>query len=148
MVTSSVAFRAEQLPLAQRDEYIHDNRAGMRILESLVSDLDRAGFEARRIANVELAFTEALVNAVRHGNQSDPQKAVRIRYRIDFLGLWLSIEDEGRGFQPNEVADPRLPENWSRPGGRALLLMKSAMSHVEFNEQGNHVFRRLLKHAA
>ena len=148
MVTSSVAFRAEQLPLAQRDEYIHDNRAGMRILESLVSDLDRAGFEARRIANVELAFTEALVNAVRHGNQSDPQKAVRIRYRIDFLGLWLSIEDEGRGFQPNEVADPRLPENWSRPGGRGLLLMKSAMSHVEFNEQGNHVFMRLLKHAA
>lgn len=148
MFAPSIAFRAEQLPLTQRDEFVNDTHTGMQILETLVSELNRAGFEARRIANVELAFTEALINAVRHGNQSDPRKSVRIRYRVDSAGLWLSIEDEGRGFRTDEVADPRLPENWSRPGGRGLLLMKSAMSHVEFNEQGNHVVMRLLKHAA
>ena len=85
---------------------------------------------------------------MRHGNQDDPHKVVRIQFRIDFVGLWLSIEDEGHGFRPDQIADPRLPENLDRPGGRGLLLMKSLMSHVEFNARGNHIVLRLLKHAA
>lgn len=148
MFASSVTFRAEQSLPTQRDEIVNDTFSGMQILEALVSELDRAGFDQRRIRDAELAFTEALVNAVRHGNQDDPHKVVRIRYRIDFVGLWLSIEDEGHGFQPDQIADPRLPENLDRPGGRGLLLMKSLMNHVEFNARGNHVVLRLLKHAA
>jgi serine/threonine-protein kinase RsbW len=113
-----------------------------------VSELERAGFLPRRIRDTEIAFTEALVNAIRHGNQDDPHKVVRIQYRIDIAGLWLSIEDQGHGFQPDQIADPRLPENLARPGGRGLLLMKSLMNHVEFNSRGNHVVLRLRRHAA
>lgn len=147
MFASPVALRAESFP-TQRDESINDTTAGMRILQSLVAELDRAGFTPHRVRDVEVAFTEALVNAIRHGNQGDSRKWVRIQYQIDTAGLWLSIEDQGQGFQPDQVADPTLTENLDRPGGRGLLLMKSLMSHVEFNSRGNHVVLRLWKHAA
>lgn len=147
MFATSIPFRVDSF-VSQREESVNDSESGMQILESLASELEQAGFDRRRIIHVQIAFTEAFLNALRHGNQDDPRKGVHIRYRIDFTGLWLSIEDEGLGFDPNAVIDPTLSEHLDRPGGRGLLLMKSLMNHVEFNERGNHVVMRLLKVAA
>ncbi len=49
----------------------------------------------------------------------------------------VEIEDQGLGFDPGEVADPLAPENLERPSGRGLLLMRTYMSNVCHNEQGN-----------
>ena len=49
------------------------------------------------------------------------------------------IRDEGPGFKPGDVPDPTDPENLERESGRGLLLMRSFMDEVSYNEQGNEV---------
>lgn len=112
---------------------------GLRILDDLSSELTNAGFERRQIWSIELAFTEALVNAVRHGNQDDDRKSVVIEYQILAEGLRLAIEDEGPGFCPDDLDDPTQQEHLLRPGGRGLLLIRSLMAEVRLDGRGNRI---------
>ena len=54
------------------------------------------------------------------------------------------IRDEGRGFDPTHLPDPTTPENLERTCGRGILLMRTFMDEVEFNQRGNEV--TLIKH--
>src|SRR5947207_13349646 len=87
-------------PRLRRVEIPTDLSIGMQVREAIVLELKLAGFDTRQIGRIELAFTEALVNAIRHGNHEDPQKLVLIEYEIDINEFRLSIEDEGTGFNP------------------------------------------------
>ncbi len=120
-----------------------DVSQGMKVLEVIVLELCLAGYESRQIGQFELAYTEALTNAVRHGNQDDPRKVVLIEYGIDSNGFRLAIEDEGHGFDPQDVDDPTQPEHLIRPGGRGLLLIRSLVETVEFSPRGNRITFRL-----
>ena len=51
----------------------------------------------------------------------------------------FAIEDQGPGFDVAKVPDPTCPENLFRVGGRGLLLIRSFMSSVHFNERGNKI---------
>lgn len=128
-------------------EIPNDVSSGMRVLEAVVLELGLAGFESRQIGVIELAYTEALVNAIRHGNQDDPQKTVLIEYGIGSDQFWLAIEDEGDGFLPSDVDDPTQPENMLRPGGRGLLLIRSLVESVEFSARGNRITMSLSRQA-
>lgn len=132
-------------PGLRRVEIPSDLAMGMQILEAIVLELQLAGFETRQIGRIELAFTESLINAIRHGNQDDPQKLVLIEYEIGINDFRLSIEDEGQGFNPQDVDDPTSPDNILRPGGRGLLLIQSLGHQVEFNTPGNRIAIRFLK---
>src|SRR5262249_18680863 len=88
---------------------------------------------------IRLALEEALVNAIKHGNQMDRSKSVHISYRVGRDRFDIQITDEGSGFDPDEVPDPTAAENLERPTGRGLMLMRYYMSHVTFNAQGNCV---------
>lgn len=134
--------KACQQPRLRRVEIPSQLDMGLRVLEAIVLELEFAGFESRQIGRIELAFTEALVNAIRHGNQDDPLKLVMIEYEIRFHEFHLSIQDEGAGFAPHDVDDPTLDENVLRPGGRGLLLIKSLGQQIEFNPRGNRIAMR------
>ena len=86
-----------------------------------------------------LALEEALVNAIKHGNGTDPARKVRVDVEISSKRVYIRIEDEGPGFDVAAVPDPTLPENLNRPSGRGLLLMRHYMSRVEFHGRGNVV---------
>ena len=86
-----------------------------------------------------MALEEALVNAIKHGNGMDPAKQVQIDCRFDDDGVRIVIEDEGPGFDVTAVPDPTAEENLDKPGGRGIMLMRSFMSHVEYNELGNRL---------
>src|SRR5476651_59291 len=73
--------------------------------------LAAAHFDERDLFSVELALEEALVNAIKHGNQLQPEKKVRVIYSVSSERFDIQIEDEGEGFIPEEVPDPTLPEN-------------------------------------
>ena len=85
---------------------------------------------------IKLAVEEALVNAIKHGNQMEPDKIVRVAYSVTDEQFSIRIEDEGLGFSPAEVPDPTAPENLERPCGRGLLLMRHYMSVVEYSDGG------------
>lgn len=120
-------------------EIHNDLTLGLKVLEAIVLELELAQFEPRQIRRIELAYTEALANAVRHGNEDDPSKMVLIEYGLSWNHFYLSIEDEGSGFDRTDVNDPTSDENILRPGGRGLLLIRSLVTEVQFNSQGNRI---------
>jgi serine/threonine-protein kinase RsbW len=88
---------------------------------------------------IKLALEEALVNAIKHGNQMDRSKKVHVAYRVTAERFDIRIVDEGPGFDPEDVPDPTAPENLERPCGRGLLLMRHYMNHIEYVHPGNIV---------
>ncbi len=95
---------------------------------------------ARRFnLNFRVGLTEALSNAMLYGNNSDPQKRVRVEVTVRVEEIAVRVTDQGVGFDPTTVPDPTLPDNISKSGGRGIFLMRSLMDEVRFNDQGNSV---------
>jgi len=86
--------------------------------------------------NILIALTEAVNNAITHGNQLDPSKKVNLEYETTKNQLSFTIKDEGDGFNYDGIPDPTLPENIEKINGRGVFLMKSLADEVEFEENG------------
>jgi serine/threonine-protein kinase RsbW len=89
--------------------------------------------------SIKLALEEALVNAIKHGNQMDPEKRVCVSYRVTPERFEVRITDEGPGFNPEDVPDPTDDKFIERPCGRGLLLIRSFMTEVTYHGRGNVV---------
>ncbi len=114
-----------------------DMAKGREVQEQIVESLEADGFSPRDIFGVRLALEEAIVNAIKHGNRMDPDKSVRGQWGINCTLVKVSIEDQGPGFAPEDIPDPTDEENLDKPGGRGIMLMKSFMSDVSYNDRGN-----------
>ncbi len=93
---------------------------------------------------IRLALEEGLNNAIRHGNQCDPDKHVEVEYEVSPEKVEICIEDQGPGFQPEQVPDPTADENLEKPSGRGIMLIHAYMDKVEYNQRGNRV--RMIKY--
>ena len=108
-----------------------------RILEVIPAEMSRYGYSETECFRVHLSLEEAIVNAHKHGHEGDWGKSITLRYHVSADGVVAQVEDQGPGFNPQSVPDPLAPENRERPSGRGLLLMRSYLSGVCHNEQGN-----------
>ncbi|MCS7052446.1 MAG: ATP-binding protein [Ignavibacterium sp.] len=81
-----------------------------------------------------LSVTEAVTNAIKHGNKNQPNKLVTINVTFDSEYLTISIKDQGEGFNPNDIPDPTHPENLLKDSGRGVYLMKIYMDEIYFNK--------------
>ncbi|MCC6416839.1 MAG: ATP-binding protein [Gemmataceae bacterium] len=116
-----------------------DPAEARRVQEEIERALQSHRFDDRDIFSIKLALEEALVNAIKHGNQFDRGKKVRITYRVNTERFDIQIIDEGPGFDLEDVPDPMSAENLERPCGRGLLLMRHYMTDVVFHPPGNRV---------
>jgi serine/threonine-protein kinase RsbW len=119
-----------------------DPTEARRVQEEIEQRLLAQRASDREVFSVRLALEEALVNAIKHGNQLDRSKKVRIAYRLGPDHFEVHITDEGAGFDPSDVPDPTAAENLERPCGRGLMLMRHYMSEVAFSPRGNSVTMR------
>lgn len=88
-------------------------------------------------AGIEMALHEALVNAVVHGNQEDPNKLVEIACRCSIDGeVSITVRDQGQGFDCRAIPDPTAPENQMSTHGRGIYIMRASMDEVHFDEGG------------
>lgn len=115
-----------------------------------VQDLVEAALQANRFGEtdqfaVKLAVEEVLVNAIKHGNQLDPAKRVRVQYSVDEEKFRIHITDEGAGFNPEDLPDPTADDFLERPCGRGVLLIRSFMTTVDFLGRGNEVVMSKVK---
>ena len=110
----------------------------------ILAELESSDFGKEEVFAVHLALEEAFINAARHGNKMDPDKQIKIDYSVDLEKVEITIADEGSGFDPDKVPDPRCGDNIYRGEGRGVLLIRSYMDEVEYNEQGNGV--RMIKY--
>ncbi len=87
-----------------------------------------------------IAMTEAVNNAIVHGNKLDSTKQVTITFDVlDEKNIRFVIEDEGPGFDYNNLPDPTAPENIEKPHGRGVFLMRKLADNCEFQDQGRIV---------
>jgi serine/threonine-protein kinase RsbW len=109
------------------------------VCDGILPKLKVHKFSDEDIFAVHLALEEALINAIKHGNKMNPKKSVKVDYSVTSDKIEISMTDEGPGFNPEAVPDPRRGENLYKNEGRGLLLMHAYMDEVEFNKRGNSV---------
>jgi len=100
------------------------------IISHVVSEM---GFGAEIGSQINLAVIEAVTNAIKHGNESDPKKTMELRFHMAEDKLTVFIKDCGSGFDLECVEDPLSPENLTKPCGRGIFLMRSLMDQVIYS---------------
>lgn len=91
----------------------------------------RCGLIEDEIDDISIAVTEAVNNAIKHGNKEDSTKSIKIVFEVETDRIKIRIKDEGKGFQLEEVKDPRKNENLLKDDGRGILIMKALMDEVK-----------------
>ncbi|MES2566251.1 MAG: ATP-binding protein [Bacteroidota bacterium] len=112
----------------------------MRLVERLVEDVcDVFNVSEDSYGNILIAVTEAVNNAIYHGNQGNPDKKIKIGFESGEKNISFSVADEGTGFDHTTLPDPTDPINLDKPNGRGVFLMKNLADKVEFNNNGQEV---------
>lgn len=112
----------------------------IRMIESFIDNCkEKFQLNEDIYGNIMIAVTEAVNNAIRHGNKNDSTKNVSLALTLEENLIRFKIEDEGTGFDYNSLPDPTAPENIEKPGGRGIFLMKHLSDEVKFKEGGRVV---------
>ncbi|HRH37638.1 MAG TPA: ATP-binding protein [Flavobacteriales bacterium] len=94
------------------------------------------GVHESRYGNILIALTEAVNNAIHHGNGLDPSKTVVFGYQVLPSSILFVVKDQGAGFDFNHLPDPTGPQNIEKPHGRGVFLMRALADGVEFADNG------------
>ena len=94
--------------------------------------LDRLGVDTDSRHWIDVAVREAVANAIKHGNQQDPDKQVDVALQVEEETLVMRIEDQGAGFNPQDLDNPLDSTNLFKPNGRGIFYMNSFMDGVEY----------------
>jgi len=105
-------------------------------VETLLMELE---YGSRDRFSVRLALEEALVNAIKHGHHDHHEESIRVSVLVNEDVIRLEIEDHGTGFAPDAIPSPIKDENLTKSNGRGLMLLKSFMDSVDYNEVGNRL---------
>lgn len=112
-------------------------------VEPFVQDVaTRYNLSPDKKGDIIVSLTEAVTNAILHGNRSDRRKHVSISFEHKQDSLSIRVSDEGPGFDPNQVPDPTCPELLECCGGRGLHLMRYLSDECRFTRGGSTVEMR------
>lgn len=115
--------------LSAYHDFVHD----------LLQQLQELGWTKEVLFGIHMALEESISNAIRHGNNEDPSKSVKVDCQLSAGRFWSKICDEGKGYNPDEVPDCKSDENLQRPGGRGLELIRFYMTSVKHTDCGRCV---------
>ncbi len=105
-----------------------------------------AGFDDEEVMKISMAVREAAVNAVLHGNAYDPGKKVTLAFERTARDLVITVRDQGKGLDLNQIPDPLSPENLMKTSGRGIFLIRSFMDVVEIHPSQTGTEFRMIKH--
>lgn len=97
------------------------------------------------LERLRVALAEALANAAEHGNGYRSEARIRIRGRADHRGLWLEVEDEGPGFDPESTRERLRRADSRRERGRGLAFLEGLTSELRFERGGSRVVLGFLR---
>lgn len=109
------------------------------VLDYLLKRVDKLGVVKTEESNLFVALDEAFVNAIKHGNKFDTKKNIRIAADVSTAEARFTVEDEGEGFDVDNIPDPLDPQNLFKPSGRGVLFIYNIMDEVKYNERGNRL---------
>lgn len=105
--------------------------SGLMKMHTWLGDLEEA-----RPVSLSLAFLEMIENAAEWGSLHDPNKEIVITFEILNEQLKIIIQDQGNGFDIEQVPDPTLPENILKDGGRGIFYARQAYDSVWYEDGG------------
>ena len=126
-------------PVADKISLASESKS-LLVLEEWINKLcDLYQISVEQYGNVLIAITEAVNNAIIHGNKNIANKKTDIECNIDSQTITFTVFDEGTGFDFNDLPDPTSPENLEKPQGRGIFLMNHLADEVNFIDNGNVV---------
>ena len=112
----------------------------IRIIESFIDNAkEKYQIDDDIYGNIMIAVTESVNNAIRHGNALQSSKNVTIFLNLEQDIITFTIQDQGAGFDYQNLPDPTSPENLDKPGGRGIFLMRHLADEVKFKDEGRLV---------
>jgi serine/threonine-protein kinase RsbW len=119
---------------------IQSKPENINVVEKFIDDLKvKHNLHEECYGNMLVAVTEAVNNAINHGNKANPEKLVDIKFEVEEGQFGFTISDEGHGFDYLNLPDPTDPENIEKPSGRGVFLMKHLADQIIFSENGRVV---------
>jgi serine/threonine-protein kinase RsbW len=125
---------------ASKSIQINSKTENITLVEKLIDEVcEQNKVNEDHYGNILIAITEAVNNAILHGNKNNPDKVVNINVETVSNKLSFKISDQGKGFDYNNLPDPTDPENIEKPNGRGVFLMKNLADEVAFHNNGTTV---------
>jgi len=118
---------------------LKSSRSEVRKFEELLEHANKDfKLEMEKFINLHIACSEALINAIVHGNKEDENKKVYTSINYNEVILTVRIKDEGKGFNPDALPDPTSDENILKESGRGIFIIKSLVDdfHCESSDNG------------
>lgn len=108
------------------------DKSTMKLIEPILQDLKtKISIAEDKFFNLVIAVTEAVNNAITHGNKEDSSKSVHLDLIATNKEIAITVKDEGSGFNPTDVDDCRTPENIMKSSGRGVFIINTIMDKVE-----------------
>jgi serine/threonine-protein kinase RsbW len=130
---TKISYQPFMLKLASEPKSIAE------VEQFVVNVVNRYRLNDDQHGNILISLTEAVNNAIIHGNCQDSSKKVSIRLREGKDKLAFQVSDEGCGFDFREVPDPTKPENVCKCGGRGVFLMQRLSDNISYRNGGRTV---------
>jgi serine/threonine-protein kinase RsbW len=105
-------------------------------VQRLVTRLD---IDPNLYPNILISLTEAVNNAMQHGNRFDKTKNILVSYHEKPHQVLVTISDEGSGFDHYKLPDPTTEDHIQQEGGRGVFLMKQLTDEIHFLDHGRTV---------
>ena len=129
------------IPTKYQTLKINSNTQSLRLVERLIEDVCEVySVNEDSYGNMLIAVTEAVNNAIHHGNRNDPEKFVKIGFESEDNMLIFSVCDEGQGFDHLSLPDPTDPSNIDKLSGRGVFLMTNLSDSIRFEQDGKKVY--------
>src|SRR5437867_12291637 len=108
----------------------------MEAVHDLIAEAVKAYKLNNEVAHwIELSISESMINAIQHGNKADPAKEATLKISSTGNTIEIIVEDQGRGFTLDTVADPTDNANLLKPSGRGILIIRSFMDEVDLQQR-------------
>ncbi|MEO8446351.1 MAG: ATP-binding protein [bacterium] len=113
---------------------LNSNRSEIRKFEEFLESVNtKFKLPAERFINLQIACSEAVVNAIVHGNNEDASKKVHVEIQFDDNSMLIKIRDEGKGFDLETLPDPTSNENILKESGRGIFIIRSLVDDFHCN---------------
>ena len=122
-----------------------------RVVRASADELGQAiGLPPERVEDLKLAVSEAVNNAIDHGNQRQAAKLVEVTFVLDADKLEVRIRDEGAGvgqidFSPRILEEHNLDSGRHRGFGMYLISALVDECDVSSSQQGTTMTLRLYR---
>ena len=113
---------------------LKSKRSEIDTIDKYLNDINKSlGLDESKFLNFQIAVSEALINAIVHGNHESDSKIVKMEIQYNDNSITVKIKDEGTGFDINKLPDPTQEENLFKEHGRGIFIMKSLVDNFICN---------------